>query len=306
MELEFVKWLASRSMPNPNIALGIGDDAALLNPPGTRQLVVTTDMLTDRVHFDLREHSAEQVGYKALAVNLSDLAAMAAVPMAAFVSINVPRSASNTSLPRELITGMRRATEQITCPIAGGDTNVTDGPLVVSVTAVGSVESGCAWLRSGGQPGDRLLITGQLGGSLLGWHLDFTPRVYEACQLRATCDIHAAIDISDGLALDLSRMIEASGVGAIVDIEHVPVSPDAIKLSKQSGKSPLAHALGDGEDFELLLAAPADVATLLCDAQPFDCGFTDVGELTAEGGLQQRDASGLVSPLAANGYQHGK
>ena len=262
-------------------------------------------MLTDRVHFDLREHSAERIGYKALAVNLSDLAAMAAEPLAALVSINVPRNESATPLPRELYIGMLRLADQFSCPIAGGDTNVADGPLVISVTALGSVETNRAWLRCAAEPDDRLLVTGALGGSRLGRHLDFTPRVNEARQLHANFEVHAAIDISDGLALDLSRLVEASGAGAIVDLDRIPVSPDAIKLAHQSGKSPVTHALGDGEDFELLCTAPKHVAAELCRLQPLECRITDIGQITIDRLLQQRDASGQISPLERSGYQHG-
>ncbi len=180
MELDFVKWLKSQVGTHPSVAVGIGDDAAVLEVAAARQLIVTSDMLTDGVHFDLREHAADRVGRKALAVNLSDLAAMAAKPMAVFVAINVPSIAIDSSLPRDVISGMRTLADEFQCAIAGGDTNVTEGPLVVAITAVGSVEAGRAWLRDGAKPGDRLLVTGQLGGSLVGHHLDFSPRVAEA------------------------------------------------------------------------------------------------------------------------------
>ncbi len=151
MELEFVKWLASQSKPHRHVALGIGDDAAVLELPAGSQTVVTTDMVTDGVHFHLRDHSAELIGRKAVAVNLSDLAAMAAEPVATFVSLNIPRTAP-TTLPRELLAGMQHLAAEYDCPIAGGDTNVTDGPLVISVVAIGSVAPGRAWLRSGCNP----------------------------------------------------------------------------------------------------------------------------------------------------------
>ncbi len=116
--------------------------------------------------------------------------------------------------------------------------------------------------------------------------------------------MHAAIDISDGLALDLYRVIEASGVGAIVDVERIPISPAAATLAQTSGKSPLQHALGDGEDFELLLCVAPTVAATMLRARSLACGLTDIGEIVAAGGLRQRDRHGNVQPLQASGYQH--
>ena len=304
MELEFIDWLAKQTPLHPGVVQGIGDDAAVLQIEPGEQLVVTTDMLIAGTHFDPRLATAQQIGHKALAVNLSDLAAMAAKPLAAFVSLSLPSdNASHTA--QGIAQGMQPLAEQHRCTLAGGDTNVVAGPLALSVTALGTVPAGQAWLRSGARPGDRLLVTGQLGGSLLGHHLEFEPRVQEALHLRANYRIHAALDISDGLSLDLQRMLQQSGVGAIVDVEHLPVSLAAVARAKSEGqKSPLEHALGDGEDFELLLAVPPDHARQLIDQHPLKCGLTDIGEITKSLGLHQRNATGPITPLPVTGYQH--
>jgi thiamine-monophosphate kinase len=195
--------------------------------------------------------------------------------------------------------------EQFGVAIAGGDTNTLDGPLIISVTALGKTTLRGPLLRSGAKVGDRMLVTGELGGSILGRHLDCEPRVREALLLHEQYELHAGMDISDGLALDLSRMCEASGVGAIVDVDLVPISAAAEELTGRDPKiTPLEHALSDGEDFELLLAVPPDVAAQIVREQPIECGISDIGEFTVESGLRQR-TSGRISPLDARGYVHG-
>lgn len=302
MELDFVRWLTEEIAVKGSVAVGIGDDAALVDMPADSQLVVAADMITDRVHFDLTLHAPERIGRKALAVNLSDLAAMAAKPLAAVVTLNLPRMANAAELARRLTEGMQPLAERHVCPIVGGDTNTIDGPLSISVTVLGSVEPNRAWLRSGAQPEDRLLVTGKLGGSIAGHHLDFEPRVDEALQLARNYDVHAAIDLSDGLALDLSRMAEASGVGAIVESELVPISQAAVELARETGQA--ANPLGDGEDFELLMAVPFDTAEELIAKQPLDCGLTSIGVVIEDETLLQRSGNGVLSPLPIIGYEH--
>ncbi|QDU55149.1 thiamine-phosphate kinase [Aeoliella mucimassa] len=304
MELDYVRWLTEQLSAGGPIALGIGDDAAVVNIEPGRQLVVTSDMITDQVHFDLGLHAAERIGRKALAVNLSDLAAMAAEPLAAVVSLNLPREHEPRQLAEQLTEGMIPLAEQLGCPVIGGDTNVTRGPLVISVTAFGTVDAGTAWRRSGAKPGDRMLVTGKLGGSLQGHHLDFTPRVAEALQLASQYDIHAAMDLSDGLSLDLARMTKASHVGAVVELAKLPITEQAARAAVDSGKSPAMHALSDGEDFELLLAVPPAVSAELLATQPLACGLTDVGEFTADTSLVQLNADGTREALLATGYEH--
>ena len=304
MELDFVRWLTESLPASDVIALGIGDDAALVDVPAGHQLVVAKDMVTDQVHFDLAEHTPQRIGRKALAVNLSDMAAMAARPLAALVSLNLPRGEAAGQLARQVTEGMLPLVERYGCPIIGGDTNVTGGPLVVSVTVLGIVEPERAWRRSGAEPGDRLLVTGKLGGSLLGHHLDFEPRVVEALQLARDYTIHAAMDLSDGLSLDLARMATASRVGAVVEVERLPISEAARQRAKLSGQATSEHALSDGEDFELLLAVPPDEATKLLAAQPLACGLTEIGQVTGDADAVLRLDAGQLTPLRATGFEH--
>jgi thiamine-monophosphate kinase len=282
MELEFIQWLRQQSgFPDRKgagrVVLGIGDDASLIQFAGDEQCVVTTDMLMDGVHFRLADHGPERAGRKALAVNLSDAAAMAAEPVAAFVSLALPQDEAG-SLARRILSGMVPLASEFNVEIAGGDTNCWSGPLVISVTLVASCSAGLALRRAGARPGDALLVTGELGGSILGKHLDFTPRVREARQLLASHPLHAGCDLSDGLALDLWRMTEESGCGAVVEEAAIPISDAAHQFSRSSetSLSPLEHALGDGEDFELLLACASDVAEQLFLSSPLTTRLTKI------------------------------
>jgi thiamine-monophosphate kinase len=308
LESELLAWLRENLPASPRLAVGFGDDAAVLAELDQGRVVVTTDMLTDGVDFHLDQIDPRQAGHKALGANLSDLAAMAARPVAAFVSLVLPRKGagkrSALELAIELYRGMLPLAERFEAVIAGGDTNSWDGPLAISVTALGETTSRGPLTRSGAQLGDQLLVTGQLGGSILGRHLEVEPRVREALLLNERYELHAGIDISDGLGLDASRLAEASGVGAALTLDAVPLAEAARRLSDQDGRPALEHALSDGEDFELLLAVPAGDAERMLREQPVDVPLTRIGEMIAEKGLWQIDAAGSRLPLAPEGFQH--
>jgi thiamine-monophosphate kinase len=304
METDFVEWLLSRVPADPRLEVPPGDDAAVLRPPGMRRTVVTVDMLTEGVDFVFGpECTPDLVGHKALAVSLSDLAAMAARPEAAFVAVALPRRGGD-AIGRGLLEGITALAARHRVTLAGGDTNAWDGPLVVSVTAVGSVPPGSAWRRAGCRPGDAIVVTGPCGGSLLGRHLRVSPRCEEALAIAARHRVHAAIDISDGLALDLSRMLAASGVGCRLRLTDIPVHDDALRMAAGDGRSPLDHALGDGEDFELLLALPADEAAALVSAPPRGLHPAVIGTVTAETTIVAIDEAGRERPLEPTGFLH--
>jgi thiamine-monophosphate kinase len=270
-------------------------------------------MLTDGVDFDVGLHDPRRIGRQALGANLSDLAAMAARPLAATISLALPRGGCNGLEPLPLAIalyeGLLPLANEFDVAIAGGDTNTFDGPLVLSVTALGEPTSRGLLTRSGGRAGDWLLVTGELGGSILGHMLDFTPRVREALVLHERYELHAGIDISDGLALDASRLAEASGCGAMIFADRVPIAPAAFQLAEQEASADLSaaaltHALSDGQDFELLIAAAPDIAMKILGDEADSCGLTHVGELTKQPGLWRQDAAGARQAMEPSGWLH--
>ncbi|MDX1927516.1 MAG: thiamine-phosphate kinase [Pirellulaceae bacterium] len=300
MEQSFVAWAKMRARRLPQVKLGIGDDAAILQG-STDDWVVTTDTLMDGVHFISSEVSAERIGRKLVSVNLSDLAAMAAEPVAVFLNLCLPRSASQ-QVAADIYEGVCQVAERYQIALAGGDTNCWDGPLVLGLTAIGRTVDGLAWVRSGAQPGDAIVVTGPLGGSILGKHLDFEPRIELARLIRDKIAIHAAMDISDGLSTDLLRMCDASHCGAVLDLADIPVTEQAQQLATTSGKTAVEHALGDGEDFELLLAvAESDLQKLTELIGQSQCHR--VGTFTSRTGLWAREGS-RIRQLPVTGYVH--
>jgi thiamine-monophosphate kinase len=304
-EFEYIAWLREQTRReqgrgDPRVLVGIGDDAAVLAPPA-RPLLVTTDMLLEGSHFVLAEAGPRRVGRKALAVNLSDIAAMAAKPLAAVVSVGLPRGAGE-SLATELYHGLREMADAFDTALVGGDTNSWTGGLVISVTLLGEATPRGAVRRAGAKPGDWLFVTGPLGGSIRAQHLDFMPRVREALALHEQAELHAMIDISDGLAADVGHICEESGCGVVLRAEAIPVSDAARGMG--DGKTPLEHALSDGEDFELAFAvAPADGQRLL-EKQPIG-GITlsHIGEFSADTGLRLEEG-GSTRVIKADGYAH--
>lgn len=306
MEAELIQWLQQHVPAHRLVERGIGDDAAILLAAGSDpRRVVSVDLLTAGVDFDLASVDPRRVGRKALAVNLSDLAAMAARPLAAVIALALPRDGA-LELAKRLYEGLLPLAEAFDIAIAGGDTNTWDGPLVISATVIGELAPGGPLLRSGARPGDQILVTGRFGGSRLGHQFDFEPRVREALWLAEHVEVHAAIDCSDGLSLDLHRLATVSGCGAVVELDRVPVAPAAELWARHvsDGRGKLQHALGDGEDFELILAVPPAVSDELLTSQPLACGLTRIGQFVAEPGLWQQAADGQRQPLAARGFVH--
>lgn len=302
-ELEFIRWLRTRVGPHAQVPVGPGDDAAVVRLAGGRDAVVTTDMMVEGVHFDLTQTTAQHVGRKALAINLSDVAAMAAEPVAAFVSVALPQG-GGSALARELFAGIEALAGEFGVSVAGGDTNRTQGPLVINIALLGQTAQRGPVLRSGAKPGDAIVVTGHLGGSLAGRHLTFQPRVREALVLHERYALHAMIDLSDGLATDLGHLLEESGCGAVLDPESIPISTAAIAASRD-GRTALEHALCDGEDFELCIALPEADARRVLDEQPLgEVPVSLLGKIVAEPGLWWEEKNGTRRPVDVKGYEH--
>jgi thiamine-monophosphate kinase len=307
LESELVGWLERNLPSDPRLKIALGDDAAVIASTAADS-VVTTDMLTDGVDFLLEQVDPQLVGRKALGVNLSDLAAMAAEPVAAFVSLVLPKRGTSKlsalELAIQLYLGMAPLAAKHGITIAGGDTNTWDGPLAISVTAVGHTTPRGPLTRSGAKVGDQLLVTGTLGGSILGKHLEFEPRVAESLLLNERYPLHAGMDISDGLAIDAARLAKASGVGIALSLDAIPISDAARHICQLDGGDPVECALGDGEDFELLLAVPRETAGEILTARPLSIPITHVGNVIAEPGLWQVSSDGHRQRLTPRGFEH--
>ncbi len=301
-ELDHIAWIRQRTPKLPQVLVGPGDDCAVVESQASEPWLVTTDMLLEGSHFILAEAGARRVGRKAMAVNLSDIAAMGGRPVAAFVCVGLPRIASTQSIAEELYIGMREIADAFNTAIAGGDTNSWTGGLVVSVTVLGEPGPRGPILRSGARPGDWLLVTGPLGGSILGKHLDFVPRVREGLLLQQHAELHAMIDISDGLAADSYHLCAESGCGALLIAEKLPVSDAARRMT--DARSALEHALGDGEDFELALAVSADDGARLVRSQPIaSVTLSHVGTFLEEKSLFLEE-NGQRRRIEPRGYAH--
>jgi thiamine-monophosphate kinase len=304
MEDEFLAWLHQRLPPDPRIAVAPGDDAAVLSPTGPAASVLCVDTIVEGVDFHFCRDELPLVGRKALAINLSDLAAMCSFPVAALVSLTIPPSLTITDC-QQIYEGLLELAAEYDVAIAGGDFTVAEGPLSLSVTLAGTPSPTGNWLRRGAKAGDAILVTGTLGGSILGHHMTFSPRLHEARRISEEWEVHAATDISDGLLRDLSNIARASGLAAHLELEAIPISPAASQLSRDSGLPPLQHALSDGEDFELLLAVPGDQASRMVSAQPLDCQLTCIGTFHAGHAVHTIDAEGTILEVEPSGYQHG-
>ncbi len=300
-EFDYINWLRKRTPASAGVLVGPGDDTAVLRAP-SGALLVTTDMLLEGSCFRLAEAGPFRIGRKAMAVNLSDIAAMAGIPTAAVVSVGLPRDGGR-ELAKQLYLGMRKVADEFDVPLVGGDTNSWDGPLSISVTMLGEATPRGPVLRSGAKLGDWIMVTGPLGGSLLGHHLDFMPRVREASRLHELADLHAMIDISDGLAKDLHHICEESRCGAVLHADAIPISHAAKELSAKDGLPELDHALSDGEDFELVFTVSHEDGERLLREQPIS-GLTlhRIGKIVAKGYEIERNGQRL--PLEPRGYEH--
>ena len=305
MEQQFIAWLRERLPAHPLLRLGPGDDAAVLRMAGVDECVITVDLLTEGVDFLLAEVDPRRVGRKALAVNLSDLAAMAARPLAAVLAVALPRR-GGCELAVQLYEGILPLAEKYDLAIAGGDTNSWDGPLVITATLLGQVTARGPLLRKAPWPAIGSSSPGPLAAA--SWEGSSTSSRGSTrpccCTSATTCT--PAWTSATGLAIDLGRLVRESGVGAIVETDRVPIHDDARRLAARAndGRTPLEHALGDGEDFELLLAVPPDEARRMLAEQPLDVPLTDIGQFIAEPGLWQREADGPLQPLTPSGWEH--
>ena len=308
------------------IALGIGDDCALLRPPPGTQLAVSTDLLVEGRHF-FADVDPAALGHKALAVNLSDLAAMGAEPLAFTLALALPpERAQDEAWLAALAQGLFALADAHGCALVGGDT--TAGPLTLCITVFGQVPAGHALRRDGARAGDDLWVSGTLGDARLALaalrgEIDLpaealaqarqrlerpTPRLALGTALRGIA--HSAIDVSDGLAGDLGHILKASQVGAAIEaVDASKLIASRAMLAGAEGpfglKSLLSFILTGGDDYELAFTAPpAARAAVQAAAQRAATPVTRIGRIEAEPGLRLIDAHGRATPLAARAFDH--
>ncbi|MGB9429750.1 MAG: thiamine-phosphate kinase [Gammaproteobacteria bacterium] len=314
-EFELIRhYLCAQNAQRDDVRLGIGDDAAVLRVPAGQELAVSVDTLVAGVHFPAGL-AADAVGHRALAVNLSDLAAMGAEPAWALLALTLPET------DERWIAGFARGlfalAQDFNVALVGG--NLARGPLNVSVTVHGFVPTGQALTRSGAGPGDQIFVTGHLGDAAAGLQklqaradahardacirrFAFPePRIEVGMALRGIAS--AAIDISDGLAADLGHILEASGVGARLDVECVPLSSALLKHGSREQAQTLA--LVGGDDYELCFSVPSErLAMLESRKDKLDCTVTGIGQVTEVLGLRCVGKNGMDWKLNDLGYKH--
>jgi thiamine-monophosphate kinase len=250
-------------------------------------------MLLDGVHFDTKKATLEQIGYKTMAASLSDCAAMATIPLAAVVSVGLPRNFGSQKLKR-LHKGILIAAKKYNCPLVGGDMTSWNKPLAISVSMLSVPGKTKPVQRSTAKIGDFVCVTGTVGGSLAGKHLIFEPRIKEALAV-AAAGANSMMDISDGLSTDLNHICRLSKKGAIIEAEKIPISKNARNLNS---------ALNDGEDFELLFTMPQKKFERLKKHWRFKVKLTAIGKITGDKLVKIKMRNGKIIKLLPGGYDH--
>jgi thiamine-monophosphate kinase len=311
------------------VSIGIGDDAAVLRIAPRRDLIITTDMLVEGVDFDPTHGFFRQIGYKALAVNLSDVAAMGGRPFAFLVGLAVP-GPTPVRVVDEIYHGMLSLAGRHRVVLIGGDTSASRKGILITVTVLGDIDRGRAITRSGAKVGDRIYITGTLGDSRAGLeilkrrknrnrprslpgeshlirrHFFPSPRVAFGRLLGRRRWASAMIDLSDGLASDLRHLCEAGRVGARLELDRLPISPALEAHARRQGRSVTDYALRGGEDFELLFAVDKKrVAAVEAAARRMDLAVTPIGTIVSKSrGVTLIRKGGREVPLTVKGYEH--
>jgi len=335
-EFALIRALAHRfTGTTPHLVRGIGDDAAVIAATTPQWWHVTTDLLTEGVHFDLQSASPESVGYRAAMANLSDIASMGAVPRYVLVSLAVPKGFTRKDI-FGLYTGLLKACRPHHVALIGGDTSASRSGLFVNITLLGTTPPGRALLRRGARIGDHIYVTGTLGDSLAGLqllmrhaakketgrsiaplraahrqaliqrHLRPTARIQEGQWLSNQELATSAIDLSDGLSGDLRHICQESRVGAEIDLGTLPISTACRAYATNQGLPPTQLALTGGEDYELLFTAPpAKQSEIIKQARTHRFHVTHIGTIRPRRfGMRMKDHDGTSHPIPMTSYEH--
>ncbi len=302
------------------IKIGIGDDCAVI-ADSNRNILSTTDTLIEKVHFDLKYFSPKRLGMKAIAVNLSDIAAMGGTPLYILISLGIPAK-YRVKYIEELYGGFESMAEKYNCSIIGGDISKSLSGLIINITIIGEVKKNACISRAGAKNKDMVFVTGVLGDSAAGLdllkgafpsknkmikkHLSPDPRLGEGQILAKKIGVSAMIDLSDGLASDLKRICEQSQCGAKIFLDKIPLSKDLRLLGKSSNKNVYNYALYGGEDYELLFTLNKKrMRKLQKQWQNMKIPATNIGEIVdKKRGVILVNSNGVEEPLLKNGYDH--
>ena len=310
-------------LPKRPLLIGIGDDSAVFRPKRDTDILLTTDLLIEHIHFDLRYNSFRQLGYKALAVNISDIAAMGGIPRYLVVSLAVPGELDINDID-EFYKGIGILAKRFGIKLAGGDTSASKKEIFISLTLLGDVEPGIAIARSGVRVGDSIIVTGSLGDSSAGLeilrkgekmekgynylkkrHLMPIPRVDEGRFLATNKLATSMIDVSDGLLLDLSHILEEGGAGAELFLDKIPISPQLKSYCAEKEVSPLKYAFSGGEDYELLFTA-SQRSTQKVVNNPLlkKTGVSVIGRIAKDKGIRWAGDYVVDKEIPKGGYNH--
>ena len=301
------------------VLVNIGDDAAVIKPSKDRLLILTTDTMVEKIHFDLRYSTFKQLGWKAMVANLSDIAAMGGLPKFALVTIGLPKSISVENVI-SIYDGITSIGRRYKCKVVGGDTVFSPKGILVSIALLGEVEKRFLVKRSGAKKGDLVCVTGDLGEAQAGLeflkkyprkksplirkHLNPLPRINEARTLVRNLKISSMIDISDGLSSELFHLTEESDLGAMIHGEEIPISPNCLKASSPLEKSPLSLALSSGEEYELLFTVSRKELPQLKRVKR-KIKVSVIGEMVGKKeGVVLQEKSGKKSKLMKTGFDH--
>lgn len=280
--------------------IGIGDDCAVTkhNP---EFMLHATDCLVEGIHFKDFNKNAYDIGWKLVAVNLSDIAAMGGYPITGLLSVALPENSNEISIS-SLIDGIADCCNQYNLKIIGGDTSKSSGPIFLNLSVTGYTHDEPV-LRNGAKKEDAIFVTGKLGGSLLHRHLKVKPRL-EEMQWLSTFGINAAIDVSDGLLGDLGHICDESKCSVLLFEDNIPIHSDAFEETKSSSKTPLEGAFYDGEDFEIIFTVSNDKIEDLLKEWPFDEPLYEIGKITSDPESKLKLKTNKTTTIELKSFEH--